>query len=94
MVDGYCYLKTGSDQLTGNAPASVAGLHSHHHHVVNLLEAGLSLKQLLGRASTVQGDVQEVDIEREGGQVWLSLVVSVQVSDDDEKSLLYLLLYL
>ena len=84
-----CYLKTASDQLTGNAPASVAGVHGHHHHVVNLLEASLRLKHLLGRPGTVQGDVQEVDVEGEGGQIRLIFTVGVQVSDmryRDERS--------
>ena len=75
------YLKTAGDELTSNAPASVARVHSHHHHVVNLLQAGLSLEQLLGSPGTVQGNVEEVDVEGEGGQIGLSFVVSVQVSD-------------
>ena len=75
------HLKTASDQLTGNAPASVAGVHGHHHHVVNLLQVIFRFKQLLGRAGTVQGSVQEVDVEGEGRQIWFAFVVSVQESD-------------
>ena len=67
--------------MTGNAPASVAGVHGHHHHVVNLLELRLRLKQILERAGAVQGHVEEVDVEGEGRQIWFAFVVSVQESD-------------
>ena len=75
--------------MTGNAPASVAGVHGHHHHVVNLLQLSMRLKQILNGAGTVQGKVQEVDVEGEGRQIWFTFIVVVQESDArcrDEKT--------
>ena len=89
-----CYLKTASDELTGNALASVAWVHCHHHHVVNLLQLGLSLEQLPGAPGAVQGDVQEVDVEGEGGQIRLSFGVGVQESDRRDRDERLLSLYI
>ena len=91
----HCYLKTASDELTGNALASVAWVHCHHHHVVNLLQLSLRLKQLLGGPGAVQGNVQEVDVEGEAGQIWLTFSVNAQESDRrdrDERSLSLLII--
>ena len=41
----------------------------------------MRLKQILNGAGTVQGKVQEVDVEGEGRQIWFTFVVVVQESD-------------